>query len=51
VLRLAIGPPARSLERIDALLEAAGGDRGGLTIELGDGVTASVLHRQIRVKR
>jgi tRNA(Ile)-lysidine synthase len=51
VLRLAIGPPSPSLERIDALLEAAGGDRGGLTIELGDGVTASVLHRQIRVQR
>lgn len=51
VLRLAIGQPSPSLERIDAVLEVAGGDRGGLTIELGDGVTASVLHRQIRVQR
>jgi tRNA(Ile)-lysidine synthase len=51
VLRLAIGPPSPSLERIEALLEVAGGDRGGLTVELGDGITASVLHRQLRVQR
>ena len=37
VLRLAIGEPAPSAERIEALLEAAAGDRGGVPIELGGG--------------
>ncbi len=45
VLRLAVGEPSPSAERIDALLEAAEGPRGGLTIELGDGRSASVRER------
>ena len=49
VLRLAIGDPAPSAERLEALLEAAAGERGGVTIELGGGRTASVLHRRIRL--
>jgi tRNA(Ile)-lysidine synthase len=49
VLRLAIGPPAPSAERVDALLEAASGSRGGVVIELGAGRTASVRGRRIRV--
>ena len=49
VLRLAIGDPAPSAERLDALLEAAVGERGGVTIELGGGRSASVLHRRIRL--
>lgn len=48
VLRLAIGDPAPSAERIEALLEAAEGDRGGLRIELGGGRAASVRERMIR---
>ncbi|MDQ2935037.1 MAG: tRNA lysidine(34) synthetase TilS [Chloroflexota bacterium] len=47
VLRLAIGDPAPSLERIDALLDAAEGTRGGLRIELGAGRSASVRERTI----
>jgi len=47
VLRLAIGDPAPSAERLEALLEAAAGDRGGVRIELGGGRTASVRHRRI----
>ena len=49
VLRVAIGEPAPSAERIEALLEAAAGDRGGVTIELGGGRSASVRERRIRV--
>ena len=49
VLRLAIGQPAPSAERIEALLEAASGDRGGITVELGGGRTASVTGRRIRI--
>jgi tRNA(Ile)-lysidine synthase len=49
VLRLAIGDPAPSAERLGALLDAAVGDRGGVTIELGGGRAASVLHRRIRL--
>ena len=48
VLRLAIGDPAPSAERVEALLEAAEGERGGVRIELGGGRTASVLQRRIR---
>jgi tRNA(Ile)-lysidine synthase len=48
VLRLAIGDPAPSAERLEALLEAAGGDRGGVRIELGGGRTASVRQRRIQ---
>jgi tRNA(Ile)-lysidine synthase len=47
VLRLAIGDPASSLERIDALLSAAEGTRGGVSIELGAGRSASVRERTI----
>lgn len=47
VLRLAIGPPAPSAERIEAVLAAAAGDRGGVTLELGGGRTASVRQRRI----
>jgi tRNA(Ile)-lysidine synthase len=49
VMRLAVGEPAPSAERIEALLEAAGGDRGGVTIELGGGRSASVASRLIRI--
>jgi tRNA(Ile)-lysidine synthase len=47
VLRLALGEPAASAERIEALLGAAEGSRGGLTIELGAGRSASVRERRI----
>ena len=47
VLRLAIGDPAPSAERLEALLDAAGGSRGGVTIELGGGRSASVQRRSI----
>ena len=50
VLRLAIGDPAPSAERLEALLEAASGDRGGVRIELGGGRTASVRQRRIRME-
>jgi tRNA(Ile)-lysidine synthase len=49
VLRQAIGDPAPSAERIEALLDAAEGPRGGLTIELGTGRRASVRERRIRL--
>jgi tRNA(Ile)-lysidine synthase len=49
VLRLAIGEPAPSAERVEALLEAASSDRGGVTIELGGGRSASVRERRIRI--
>jgi len=50
VLRLAIGDPAPSAERIDALLDAAEGPRGGLSIELGANRRASVRERRIRLE-
>jgi tRNA(Ile)-lysidine synthase len=49
VLRLAVGDPAPSAERIEALRAAAEGDRGGVVIELGAGRVASVRERRIRV--
>ena len=49
VLRLAIGEPAPSAERLEALLDAASGDRGGVTIELGGGRVAAVRSRRIRI--
>ena len=49
VLRLAIGDPAPSAERLEALLEAAAGDRGGLQIELGGERVATVTGRRIRI--
>jgi len=49
VLRLAIGEAAPSAERLEALLRAAGGDRGGARVELGGGRTATVEGRRIRI--
>jgi len=49
VLRLAIGGSPPAAERVEALLDAAEGPRGGLTIELGGDRRASVHHRQIRI--
>ena len=51
ILRLAIGEPAPTSERIEALLEAAAGETGGLTIELGGGRAASVTQRMVRLTR
>lgn len=51
VLRQAIGGPAPAAERIEALLAAASGERGGVTIELGGGRSASVHRRRITVVR
>jgi tRNA(Ile)-lysidine synthase len=50
ILRVAIGAPAPSAERVEALLEAAGGARGGVRIELGGGRSASVRSRRIRIE-
>ncbi len=50
VLRLAIGDPAPRLERIDALLNAVEGTRGGVRIELGGGRSASVRERTISLQ-
>jgi len=50
VLRLAVGPPAPSAERIDAVLDAAEGPRGGVRMELGGRRTASVRERLIRIE-
>jgi tRNA(Ile)-lysidine synthase len=47
VLRLAAGDPAPAAERIDALDAAARGTRGGVTIELGAGRTATIRRRRI----
>jgi tRNA(Ile)-lysidine synthase len=47
VLRLAIGDPAPAAERIDALLVAASGRRGGIVIELGRGRAARIRERRI----
>ncbi|MDQ4036314.1 MAG: tRNA lysidine(34) synthetase TilS, partial [Chloroflexota bacterium] len=49
VMRLAIGDPAPGAERIEALLEAAAGGRGGVRIELGGGRVAAVRGHVIRV--
>jgi tRNA(Ile)-lysidine synthase len=49
VLRLAIGEPAPSAERLEALLEAVEGPRGGLAIELGGGRMASVRGRILHI--
>jgi tRNA(Ile)-lysidine synthase len=51
VLRAAIGEPAPSAERVEALMAAASGGRGGVTIELGGGRSASVRERRIRISR
>lgn len=47
VLRLAIGEPAPAAERIEAVLEAAAGPRGGVVIELGRGRSARIRERRI----
>lgn len=47
VLRLVIGEPAPAAERVEALLDAAEGPRGGQRIELGGGRSASVRERRI----
>ena len=49
VLRQAIGEPAPSAERIDALLVAAETGRGGAVIELGGGRRATIRDRRIRI--
>jgi tRNA(Ile)-lysidine synthase len=51
ILRLAIGAPAPSAERIEALLGAASGERGAITVELGGGRSASVTRRRINLIR
>jgi tRNA(Ile)-lysidine synthase len=50
ILRLAIGDPAPSAERMEALLDAAEGPRGGVTIELGAGRRGVVRERRIRLE-
>lgn len=50
VLRLALGDPPPSAERLEALLDAAEGPRGGLIIELGGGRRASVRERRIHLE-
>ena len=51
VLRLAIGDPAPSAERLEALRGAAEGERGGLSVQLGAGRVASIRERRIRIER
>jgi tRNA(Ile)-lysidine synthase len=51
VLRLAIGDPMPSAERIEALRGSAEGDRGGVVIELGGARTALVREHRIRIER
>jgi tRNA(Ile)-lysidine synthase len=50
VMRLAIGDPAPSAERLEALLEAAEGERGGISIELGRDRSASVHGRRVQLR-
>jgi tRNA(Ile)-lysidine synthase len=47
ILRQLIGAPAPSAERIEAILDAAEGPRGGIEIELGQGRRAWVRGRRI----
>ena len=49
VMRLAIGDPAPSAERLEALLDAAEGERGGVSIELGRRRSASVHRRRVQL--
>ncbi len=51
ILRLAIGDPAPTAERIEALRDAAEGDRGRVVVELGAGRVAAVRRRRIRIER
>jgi hypothetical protein len=48
---MASGDPAPAAERIEALLAAASGPRGGVVIELGGGRSASIRERQIVIGR
>ena len=50
ILRLALGDLPPAAERIERLLDAAQGPRGGITIELGGGRQASVRGRRIRLE-
>jgi tRNA(Ile)-lysidine synthase len=50
VMRLAIGDPAPSAERLEALLDAAEGERGGVSIELGRHRSASVHRRRVQLR-
>jgi tRNA(Ile)-lysidine synthase len=49
VLRLALSDPPPAAQRIEALLDAAEGSRGGVIIELGAGRRGSVRERRIRL--
>jgi len=49
ILRLAIGDPAPAADRIEAILDAAAGTRGGVVIELGRGRTAEIRGRRISI--
>ena len=48
MVRRVVGDPAPSAERVEALIDALEGPRGGLVIELGGGRRASVRDRQLR---
>ncbi len=50
IIRLAVGHGLPTAERVEALLEAAEGNRGSVRIELGGGRVASVRERHIRVE-
>ena len=49
VLRLALGNATLSAERLESLLDAAEGPRGGVSIEFGAGRKATVRGRRIRI--
>ena len=49
IIRIAVGDPAASAERVEALIEAAAGVRGGVRIEIGGGRVASGQGRIIRI--
>jgi tRNA(Ile)-lysidine synthase len=51
VLRLGIGDPLPSAERLEALRGSGVGDRGGVVIELGGARTASVREHRIQIER
>jgi len=49
VLRIAVGEPSPNAERLEALVEAAAGEHGGVTIELGGSRVASVRGRRVHI--
>jgi len=51
IVRIMAGDPAPSAERTEAVLDAVEGPKGGLTIELGAGRSASVRGRRLRIGR